>query len=189
MRQCSNLIRVSNILRFHHPKILQFLQVLIAPLFVPIFVLSRGGDDGNTRKKKERKKREEEAGKKAKEEEKSFSQPTPARSSSPLHLRALLRHRFSDALHLFIGTRAGLLSLSLFFRVPPPLLHDAHCASSVAANEPRPLSCQECNFRDDSSSKNEYRVTYLIMAGTITFAFFRVIFGGNFDVRISFQNE
>lgn len=124
MRQCS--IRVSNILRFHHPvrsKTLQFLQVLIAPLFVPIFVLSRGGDDGNTRKKK-KKKREEEARKKAKEEEKSFSQPTPARSSSPLHSRALLRHRFSDALHLFIGTRAGLpsLFLSLFFSSSSPFI-------------------------------------------------------------------
>lgn len=155
MRQCS--IRVSNILRFHHPvrsKTLQFLQVLIAPLFVPIFVLSRDGDDGNTRKKKKRKGKKRHGRKRRKKKNLFHNQ------LQPVHPRHFTREHFfatvsvTRCTFLLARVLAYLLSLSLsFFRVLPPLLHDAHCASSMAANES--LSCQECNFCDDFSSQKK----------------------------------
>lgn len=108
----------------------RYFSVLIAPLFA-IFVL-HDALPGHTRERGRKSNREESDEKWG--EEKSFR-----RSSSPLHSRAL-RRRFSDALHLFIGTRTGLL-LSLFFRVPgTPVIHTAHCTSSATANALRTLS-------------------------------------------------
>lgn len=93
---------------FPHPSFAsrRYFSVLIAPLFA-IFVL-HDALPGRTRERGRKSSREESDEKWG--EEKSFR-----RSSSPLHSRAL-RRRFSDALHLFIGTRTGLLSsLSLSF--------------------------------------------------------------------------
>ena len=79
-------------------------------------------------KKKKKKKKKEKKGRGGKRRKKknlftTISSPFILATST---LASALRHRFSDALHLFIGTRAGLLFLSLslslsFFRVLPPL--------------------------------------------------------------------
>lgn len=114
MKQCSNLIRVSNILRFHHPKILQFLQVLIAPLFVPIFVLSRGGDDGNTRKKKKERKGKKRQGRKRRKKKNLFHNQL-----QPVHPRHFTREHFFATVSVtrctFLLARVLAYFLSLFF--------------------------------------------------------------------------
>lgn len=108
--------------------------VLIAPLFA-IFVLREALSVVTRERKKEKKGRR---GKRRKKKNLFTTISSPFILATSLW-RAL-RHRFSDALHLFIGTRAGLLSLSLSFSSSFSFIHHAHCASSVAANEPRPLS-------------------------------------------------
>lgn len=90
--------------------------VLIAPLFA-IFVLREALSVVTRERKKEKKGRR---GKRRKKKNLFTTISSPFILATSLW-RAL-RHRFSDALHLFIGTRAGLLSLSLsLFRVRSPL--------------------------------------------------------------------
>lgn len=127
--------------------------VLIAPLFA-IFVLREALSVVTRERKKEKKGRR---GKRRKKKNLFTTISSPFILATSLW-RAL-RHRFSDALHLFIGTRAGLLSLSLslFFEFvllysPRSLCFECGCKRAAPS-----LSCQECNFCDDFSSKNEYR--------------------------------
>lgn len=188
MRQCS--IRVSNILRFHHPirsKTLQFLQVLIAPLFVPIFVLSRGGDDGNTRKKKEK-------GRRGTEESEGRRKIFFTTNSSPFILATSLASTSSPPFQWRVAPfywhacwLTFSLSLSLFFEFFP-LYYTTLIVLRAWLQTSLSLAKNAISAMTFHRRKNEYRVTYLIMAGTITFTFFRVIFGGNFD-GISFENE
>lgn len=128
---------------FPHPSFAsrRYFSVLIAPLFA-IFVL-HDALPGCTRESGRKSSREESDEKWG--EEKSFR-----RSSSPLHSRAL-RRRFSDALHLFIGTRTGLLSsLSLsFFEFPGLPLFTPLIVLRVRLQTRRGLSRQECNFCND----------------------------------------
>lgn len=168
-----NFIRISNIppsvFIFITPSLLEDTPVppvLIAPLFA-IFVLREALSVGNTRKKKRRKGRrgmEESEGRR-----KIYSQPSPVRSSSPLHSgEHFATVSVTRCTFLLARVLAYSLSFSLFFSSSSSSIHDAHCASSVAANEPRPLSCQECNFCDDFSSKKWIsfinQLIYLIIA-------------------------
>lgn len=118
----------------------RYFSVLIAPLFA-IFVF-HDALPGRTRERGRKSSREESDEKWG--EEKSFR-----RSSSPLHSRTL-RRRFSDALHLFIGTRTGLLSsLSFFFEFPGLPLFTPLIVLRVRLQTRCGLSRQECNFCND----------------------------------------
>lgn len=158
--------------------------VLIAPLFA-IFVLREALSVVTRERKKEKKGRR---GKRRKKKNLFTTISSPFILATSLW-RAL-RHRFSDALHLFIGTRAGLLSLSLSlsFSSSFSFIHHAHCASSVAANEPRPLSLAKnaISAMTFHQKMNIVRSTYLFNYWLEYLSFFHVI-SGNFD-EISFQN-
>lgn len=158
--------------------------VLIAPLFA-IFVLREALSVVTRERKKEKKGRR---GKRRKKKNLFTTISSPFILATSLW-RAL-RHRFSDALHLFIGTRADLLSLSLSlsFSSSFSFIHHAHCASSVAANEPRPLSLAKnaISAMTFHQKMNIVCSTYLFNYWLEYLSFFHVI-SGNFD-EISFQN-
>lgn len=118
----------------------RYFSVLIALLFA-IFVFHEALP-GRTRERSRKSSREE-------SDEKWGEEISFRRSSSPLHSRTL-RRRFSDALHLFIGTRTGLLSsLSFFFEFPGLPLFTPLIVLRVRLQTRCGFSRQECNFCND----------------------------------------
>lgn len=156
--------------------------VLIAPLFA-IFVLREALSVVTRERKKEKKGRR---GKRRKKKNLFTTISSPFILATSLW-RAL-RHRFSDALHLFIGTRAGLLSLSLsLFRVRSPLFTTL-IVLRVWLQTSRALSLAKnaISAMTFHQKMNIVRSTYLFNYWLEYLSFFHVI-SGNFD-EISFQN-
>lgn len=126
--------------------------VLIAPLFA-IFVLREALSVVTRERKKEKKGKKRQA----KEEEKSIH--NHLQSVHPRHFTlASTSPPFQWRVAPFYWHACWLtVSLSLFFEFvllysPRSLCFECGCKRAAPS-----LSCQECNFCDDFSSKNEYR--------------------------------
>lgn len=145
---------------------------------------SRGPFRGNTRKEKRKKGKKRQA----KEEEKSIH--NHLQSVHPRHFTlASTSPPFQWRVAPFYWHACWLtVSLSLSFSSSFSFIHHAHCASSVAANEPRPLSLAKnaISAMTFHQKMNIVRSTYLFNYWLEYLSFFHVI-SGNFD-EISFQN-